>query len=141
MILLDTNILLTAAQSQAVRHQEVVQKITDLIDAGELLCVVPQNLYEYYAVATRPIEVGGFDLSQEAALKEIHLLTEAYLVLPEHEATLSVWLELINEYDIRGKATHDARLAACMRAHGLHRLYTLNIKDFRRFSDWIEFIR
>ena len=44
------------------------------------------------------------------------------------------WLPLVCSYDVKGKNTHDAQLAAAMLRHGLTHILTFNPLDFARFS-------
>ena len=55
MILLDTNILLRYAWAADPAVATVDTVINTLHASGEGLCVVPQNVYEFWATATRPI--------------------------------------------------------------------------------------
>ena len=56
LILLDTNILLRYACVADPALATVDAAITTLHARGEPLCVVPQNIYEFWAVATRPTD-------------------------------------------------------------------------------------
>ena len=49
-------------------------------------------------------------------------------------------LDLLNAVPIGGKQVHDANIVATMLAHGLKRLLTHNVADFRRFSPWIDVV-
>ncbi len=64
MILLDTNLLARmtdSAHPQCAPARRAVQSL--LVGKGERLIVVPQNLYEFWAVATRPLSSNGLGLS------------------------------------------------------------------------------
>lgn len=54
MILLDTNVLTRMARSGDPQSGAARAAIGTLLARGERLIVVPQNLYEFWAVATRP---------------------------------------------------------------------------------------
>src|SRR3954451_11338161 len=54
MILLDTNLLTRMTRSQDPQGGVARAAIQTLLGRGERLIVVPQNLYEFWAVATRP---------------------------------------------------------------------------------------
>lgn len=45
------------------------------------------------------------------------------------------WRRLVVDYKIEGVNVHDARLVAFMIAHQVPRLLTLNIRDFKRYSE------
>ena len=54
MILLDTNLLTRMTRSHDPQSGVARAAIQTLLGRGERLIVVPQNLYEFWAVATRP---------------------------------------------------------------------------------------
>src|SRR5438309_6741248 len=54
MILLDTNLLTRITRSSDPQSGVARAAIQALFGRGERLIVVPQNLYEFWAVATRP---------------------------------------------------------------------------------------
>ena len=54
MILLDTNLLTRITRSHDPQSAVARAAIQTLLRRGERLIVVPQNLYEFWAVATRP---------------------------------------------------------------------------------------
>lgn len=53
MILLDTNLLTRMTRSNDAQCTAARDAILKLMARGETLIVVPQNLYEFWAVATR----------------------------------------------------------------------------------------
>jgi predicted nucleic acid-binding protein len=54
MILLDTNVLARMTRSRDPQSGVARGAIQTLLGQGERLIVAPQNLYEFWAVATRP---------------------------------------------------------------------------------------
>lgn len=53
-VLLDTNLLTRPLEPAHPHHKPAVDALAALLAAGEDVCIVPQNLYEFYVVATRP---------------------------------------------------------------------------------------
>ena len=53
MILLDTNLLTRMTRSNDPQSGVAREAIQTLLGRGERLILVPQNLYEFWAVATR----------------------------------------------------------------------------------------
>jgi predicted nucleic acid-binding protein len=49
--LLDTNVLTRIAQTNHPQHPEAVGAVKLLLDRWERLCIPPQNLYGFWAVA------------------------------------------------------------------------------------------
>ena len=45
------------------------------------------------------------------------------------------WERLVDHYQVKGKNGHDARLVAAMIVHGIERLLTFNVADFRRYRE------
>jgi len=57
--LVDTNILLRLVQENNPLHPDALKAVVLLKKEGEVLCIIPQNLIEFWAVATRPINNNG----------------------------------------------------------------------------------
>jgi hypothetical protein len=57
--LVDTNILTRLADPAHATHQQAVDAVKRLAHQGHKLHIVPQNLYEFWVVCTRPKNVNG----------------------------------------------------------------------------------
>ena len=75
IILLDTNILLRLDQVGHPHRQQATDAIERLIDDQHTLRTVPQVLYEYWVVATRPVASNGLGF----------LVAEAERMLVDHK--------------------------------------------------------
>jgi predicted nucleic acid-binding protein len=133
VILLDTNLLLRYATAVDPSHRIVASAIAALSEGGKALHTVPQNLYEFWAVATRPIQVNGLGLSPDECRTAITRIRRLFPLLPDQPTLLAEWESLVATHQCRGKLAHDARLVAAMRTHGLTELLTFNGDDFQRF--------
>ncbi|MEM7554090.1 MAG: PIN domain-containing protein [Cyanobacteria bacterium P01_A01_bin.84] len=133
--LVDTNILLRTIQETHPMHKSSVQAVRNLLTQEKNLCIIPQNLIEFWVVATRPVEVNGLGLSVADALQELEQMKNFFVLLPDTASIFTVWETLIRKYKIIGKPSHDARLVAAMIVHNLNYLLTFNINDFKRFSE------
>ncbi|KAB8317925.1 PIN domain-containing protein [Tolypothrix campylonemoides VB511288] len=133
--LVDTNVLLRSAQETHSMDKSSVQAVRILLEQGKRLCIIPQNLIEFWVVATRPIEVNRLGLSVADAFNELEQLKNCFVLLPDTASIFPVWESLIAKYKVTGKPSHDARLVAAMIAHNLTHLLTFNTSDFRRFSE------
>jgi predicted nucleic acid-binding protein len=133
--LVDTNVLLRSIQQTHPMHESSLQAIRILFEQGETLCIIPQNLIEFWVVATRPIEVNGLGLSFADALNELEQLKNCFVLLPDTASIFPAWENLIAKYQVIGKPSHDARLVAAMIAHNVSHILTFNISDFRRFTE------
>lgn len=133
--LLDTNVCLRLADEQAAEHFLVIEAVRVLLEQGNEFVTVPQNLYEFWSVATRPTTVNGLGWNSAHTRSALDSLTLEFPLLEDTPDVLINWLELVTTYDVKGKQVHDARLVAAMQTHDVVNLLTLNVRDFERYSD------
>jgi predicted nucleic acid-binding protein len=133
-ILVDTNIILRLAQPGHSQRPEIVEAIASLNSAKHEICVVPQVFFEYWVVATRPVENNGLGTSVPDVQASIELLLQDLVLLPDPTNLFSNWLELVSLYDVKGRTAHDARLVAAMKCHAIDVMLTFNTSDFARYS-------
>jgi len=138
-VLTDTNILLRSADPAHAMSQVATDAVYKLRRRGDQPCLVPQNLIEFRAVATRPASVNGLGMSQAQANGEIPRLQSLYPVFPDLPAIFSEWERLVNAYVSEGKQNHDARIVAAMLVHGIGTILTFNKADFLRYSEIVAF--
>ena len=134
-ILLDTNILLRFCNPTSPRHVEVERAVSRLRLRGDLPSITAQNIIEFWAVATRPVDANGLNWSVQKTASEIDQLLNTFPLLKDSPDILPHWLTLVKAYDIKGKKAHDARLVAAMQAHGVTHLLTFNTDDFRGYPN------
>jgi predicted nucleic acid-binding protein len=134
-VLLDTNILTRGIQPDSPLHTSVKQTIPVLHARGDVLCLFPQNLYEFWVVCTRPVGENGLGLTTAEAAIELDRARNLFQLLSDGDEAglLTEWERLIKAHDVKGKRAHDARLVAGMRLHGLTHILTFNAADFARF--------
>jgi predicted nucleic acid-binding protein len=132
-VLLDTNILGRMTEPRHVQHQLAVDAVAALIGRGDSPCLVPQVLYEFWVVATRPAAANGLGMSPGQAASELFRLEGLYVILPDGPAIYPEWKRLVATHSVSGKGAHDARIVAAMIVHGLTHLLTFNTPDFARF--------
>jgi predicted nucleic acid-binding protein len=133
-VLVDTNIVGRMVEPAHVQHQPAVDAVAALVARGDSPCLVPQVLYEFWVVATRPTTANGLGMTPSEAASEIARLEGLYGVLLDSATLYSEWKRLVSVNLISGKNAHDARLVAAMTVHGLTHLLTFNTADFARFS-------
>lgn len=133
--LLDTNVLLRAAQEEAADHTVATSAISSLAARGEDLVLTPQILIEFWSVATRPIDVKGLGWSVQLADEEVTRLLDQFPILVDRPEVFAHWLQIARSHGVKGRKVHDARLVAIMRAHGVSHLLTFNVDDFRGHLD------
>jgi predicted nucleic acid-binding protein len=133
VILLDTNVLLRYGNPNDPAHPSVYASVTKFITTGQALGIVPQNLYEFWVVGTRPAAVNGHGLTIPECQQMLDGFKAVFTLLPDRPTLLAEWESLVVAHACVGKSAHDARLVAAMRTHGLTELLTFNGSDFRRF--------
>ena len=133
MILLDTNILLRYARITDSDFVTVDSSIKTLHADGEVLCVVPQNFYEFWSVATRPVVANGLGMSIPECQVQVARIKRLFRVLPDLPSLFPEWESLVGIHACQGRVSFDARLVAAMQTHRVTRLLTLNGPDFARF--------
>src|SRR6185436_5023473 len=115
--LLDTNVLLRAAQLEAADHTIATSAISSLAARGEDLVLTPQILIEFWSVATRPIDVNGLGWSAQLVDEEVTRLLDQFPILVDRPEVFAHWLQIVRSHEVKGRKVHDARLLAIMRAH------------------------
>lgn len=131
--LVDTNILTRLAEPGHPMHPPARDAVKLLAARGRKLHIVPQNLYEFWVVCTRPVAVNGMGRTAAEAVAELANLRALFLWLDETPAVFTAWEQLVATTPVVGKNAHDARLVAAMKVHGLTHLLTFNAQDFRQY--------
>ena len=132
--LIDTNVLVRLEDSLDSRHVEALGAIECLKRNGPDCQIVPQVLYEFWVVATRPLEGNGLGLDPGKAEDAIQEWMSFFRLRLDERGVFRRWIDLVSMNQVRGKTAHDARLVAAMERHGLTNLLTFNPADFARFS-------
>jgi predicted nucleic acid-binding protein len=133
--LVDTNVLLRSVQSTHPMQLDSVRSIDLLIHHGEVVSVIPQNLIEFWAVATRPTTSNGLGLSVNETAQHIAILRSTFELVPDTDSIFGEWQRLVVQHQVIGKQVYDARLVAAMNVHDLSHILTFNDTDFRRFTE------
>lgn len=133
-ILVDTNILVRSSHVGSSFQGIAVNALNRLRDQQHELRTVPQVLYEFWAVATRPVENNGLGLSVATVDMQLRLYQTLFPTLRDERGILLRWQTLALESSVVGKQTHDARLVAAMYRHGLTHLLTFNSAHFDRYQ-------
>ena len=132
--LLDTNIVLRLIDSKSLEHDVVKRALMKIYQAEDVAVIVPQNIIELWAVASRPTSANGLGFTLERTRTEIDDLLERYNLLSDQESLFGVWLELVTVHQVSGKQVHDTKLVAAMMTHGIDNILTINTADFKRFT-------
>jgi predicted nucleic acid-binding protein len=133
-VLLDTNILIRLAQPHHPSAPVAARALRTLRADNETLHITQQNLVEYWAVTTRPVDANGLGYTTEQASAEVSALKQLFDLLPELPLQ-EEWERLVAHYHVSGKNAHDARLVAAMVVHGVDNILTFNVQDFERYKE------
>ena len=132
---LDTNILVYALFSDSPHHIVSRRLLDQAASEKAELFLASQSLAEFYAVVTNPRRVRSPKSANEAIsviaqIMELPGLT----LLPQPIDVVVRWCELLKTNPVTGGDVFDVQLIATMLASGIHRIYTFNISDFRKFN-------
>lgn len=133
-VLVDTNILLRCVQPNHPLSSQATQAVSKLIRQDDAVFFCPQNVAEFWNVATRPADRNGLGLSPDEALQEVGKIENLLTLLPEVPAIYSAWKQIVTARKIQGVKVHDARLAAIMSVYAVEGILTFNNTDFERFG-------
>jgi predicted nucleic acid-binding protein len=136
MILLDTNLLARMTRRADPQSALTRTAVQTLSARRERLVIVPQNLYEFWAVATRrpgapPAGQNGLGMTPAQAGQWLRFFRRRFTLLPDREDLSELWQQLVETTAITGFRSHDARLVAAMQSYGITRTLTFNAADFR----------
>ena len=133
-VLVDTNILLRRTQPSHPQHAVSMKSVARLLASGEPVCFTPQNISEFWSVATRPLANNGLGFPVSLVLAEVEKIERILTLLTDSPATYPEWKRLVIKHSVQGTKVHDTRLVAAMNVHGVGRVLTFNADDFRRYG-------
>ncbi len=132
-ILLDTSILVRLADAGDPDNPVAAAAVLELSRRQDELVIVPQSIYEFWTVATRPAGVRGLGYPPAQTRTVVDGFTGMFSLLDESATLYEDWLELVTKHGVSGKEAHDARLVAHMIAKSIPSILTFNVTDFLRF--------
>ncbi len=135
--LVDTNILLRSADGSHPMFSIATDAVDTLLTQGEYLYITPQNLIEFWNVATRPKEKNGLGYSITETEKEMSRIKNILPLILDTPPVFTQWETLVKTYQVKGVNVHDARLVAVMLVNKLTHILTFNVNDFRRYASEI----
>jgi len=133
--LVDSNVLIARIAPERVEHQTAIDSVSALLVSAEELFVTPQNIAEFWRVATTPRRrAGGLGLTPAEAVLRRENIKRDFTLLRDQPSLYDAWERLVDHYQVIGLAIFDARLVAAMQIHRLDRILTFNITDFARYG-------
>jgi predicted nucleic acid-binding protein len=133
-VLVDTNILLRSAQPNHPLCYPATHAVSKLLRRDDSAFFCPQNIAEFWNVATRPTERNGLGFSAAEAMREVESIEAALSLLPDVPAIYPVWKRLVQDYGVQGVKVYDARLVAVMNVYSVESILSFNSADFRRYD-------
>lgn len=133
-VLADTNVILRRLHRAHPQYRQARDAIKKYSADGNRICVTSQNLFELWAVCTRPVEGNGLGLAPAQADRVLARVERSVFRLPDTDKAYTEWRRLVVVYGVSGKKTHDARLVAAMATHGVLHILTFNDDDFSRYG-------
>lgn len=127
-ILVDTNVLIYAKDTDSVFHQKSIA----LFESKAELFLTSKNLSEYYAVVTKgesPL------LNPSDALRDLVEFESRCVLLHSTERSYSILQDLISQHKPKGLKIHDFEIASIAIAHGVNQIATFNKSDFQSIQE------
>jgi len=138
-VFVDTNVLVYAAIPAFPLHVDAKTRLTELEADGAPLWISRQTLREYLSALSRPSTYTP-PIPMTSLLADVSALLSRFQVLEDGPAVTSALLTILAVVPCVGKQVYDANIVATMLAHGIPRLFTHNVGDFKRFSTLIEIL-
>jgi predicted nucleic acid-binding protein len=115
-------------------HTEAVDAVAALLNAGESVYILPQNISEFWNVCTRPLNKNGLGFTPAQADIELNRIESLLTVLLDNALIYLEWRQIVVKHAVSGVQVHDARIVAAMKAHRITHLVTFNHADFKRYQ-------
>ena len=135
--LIDTSVLVRSFHSGDPRRPAALGAILALSASGNELCILPQNVAEFWAVCTRSAgpPSNGLGMSKRTAQRLIRRFEPLFTMVYETPEVYTEWRRLLDAHDVSGRAVHDVRLVAAALANGLDFILTFDFNHFQQFSE------
>ncbi|MFL6196990.1 MAG: TA system VapC family ribonuclease toxin, partial [Thermoanaerobaculia bacterium] len=133
-MLVDTNVLLKAADQTAAEHLACFQLLEDLRRNGERWFTTWPILNEFLRLSTHPrVFKKPWQASAAWTFVEAILASPGHEILAPSPRHSTIVAQILKEMpDLHGNIFHDLHTAVLLREHGFRRIYTYD-NDFLRF--------
>jgi hypothetical protein len=111
-------------------HAVALTAVKKLFTDGHSLCLIPQNLIEFWNVATRSANNNGLGRTTAQTDKDVEGLESTFTILPDLSAVYPEWRRLVVAHSVL-----DTRVVAAMNVNQIRNILTFNVADFKRFSN------
>ena len=99
---LDTNILLRGVQPEHAMYPVVASALNKLAARNEDLYILPQNVREFWNVATRPAERNGLGFTHAQAEAEVLRIESLFTILDDGRLVYREWRRLVFAHKVTG---------------------------------------
>ena len=135
MAVLDTSVLVGLVSNSDWRFPSAANAIKCYKVQGNPLILIPQAVYEFWAVATRPVkERGGLGFTVQHAKQCIQRFFRLAEFHEDDPSVYEIWEDVVEQFEVKGKKSHDARIVAAMIAHNCSDILTYDERDFSRYT-------
>lgn len=135
-IFVDTNILVYSKLATSPLFGAARAKLDDLAAAGHPFWISRQILREFLACLSRS-STSAAAVPMPALLADVQSFQAQFRLAEDGPPVTAHLLNLLNVVPCAGKQVHDANIVATMLAHGISKLLTHNVADFKRFAGHI----
>jgi uncharacterized protein len=137
MIAIDTNLLVYAHREDSPWHDAAFARIAELAESRSPWAIPWPCLHEFLAIVTHP-RIYAPPTPLADALDQVAAWMEApsVVLLSEADGYWPMLREVLSTARAVGAQTHDARIAALCRFHGIQELWTAD-RDFGRFPELV----
>lgn len=135
MFVVDTNVLLYAANVRALEHTKAEDSLRQWREGAEPWSVTWSTVYEFLRVTThRAVFLKPLTFAEAWSFIEALLASPFFSILLETGRHAEIVRELTREYPrMSGNRMHDLHIAALMREHGITEIRTADT-DFHEFK-------
>src|SRR5436309_9944190 len=96
-VLLDTNVIVRLAEKSSPQQVLAKAAILQLENDRNELCLVPQVLYEYWVVVTRPAAENGLGMSPADADSDVADWATVFRLLLDERGVFRLWRVLVRQ--------------------------------------------
>jgi len=89
--LADTNLAARRILTSDPNHALIKQAVDSLLMRGDEVAITAQNLVEFQALATRPVEANGLGLTTAEANEQAHEMEAIFPLLEETPSVYNQW--------------------------------------------------
>lgn len=104
-VLFDSNVLLRAVWPNHAQSQIALESLRIFQTRGDQIYVVPQVLYEFWVVSTRPSSSNGMGYGLAESIDEMQDIFHWADLLHDTPDVFTIWHQLIIRHAVLGKST------------------------------------